>query len=327
MSQDEDVNGRAEAGVKVRNLRVDYSRRATAAVDNLDLDIARGEIFGLLGPNGAGKTSTFRVMATLQEPTHGEIFLSGRDARRNPEEARAILAYMPDLAPLPNDLRAEEYLRFLAECHGLNGQVRDTRVQECLEAVDLCDRRREFCRQLSLGMRQRLVLAGSLLHRPQVLILDEPASGMDPVARAALRDALRNQAATGATIILSSHVLSELQDLCTSIGLMREGRLVDSGPLRDVLKRQGARGRRLRLRTIGSTDALLRWLAGPDGPPHAEPHLVHHEVECNFPASDSEQAAFFERIGAAGLGIVSMREMETSIEDVVLGLNRNGDSK
>lgn len=315
-----------QSGVTVRNLRVDYSRRI--AVNCLDLEIAPGEIYGLLGPNGAGKTSTFRAMATLQEPTHGEIFLAGCDARRNPEMARAILAYMPDLAPLPNDLRADEYLRFLAECHGLHGQPRNTRVQECLEAVDLCDRRREFCRQLSLGMRQRLVLAGSLLHRPRVLILDEPASGMDPVARAALREALRQQAAGGTTIVLSSHVLSELQDLCTSIGLMREGRLIDSGPLRDVLQRQGARSRRLRLRTIGSPEVLMRWLSGPDGPPRANPHMVHHEVECSFPASDSEQAAFFQRIGAAGLGIVAMRELETSIEDVVLGLHqRNGGTK
>jgi len=319
MSQPPPLRDPAGPSVIVRDLRVDYGRRI--AVNRLNLEIAPGEIFGLLGPNGAGKTSTFRVMATLQEPTHGEIFLAGRDARRTPELARAILAYMPDLAPLPHDLRAEEYLRFFAECHGFYGKARDTRVAECLEAVELTDRRREFCRQLSLGMRQRLVLASSLLHRPQVLVLDEPASGMDPVARAALREALRRQAAAGATIVLSSHVLSELQDLCTSIGFMREGRLIDSGPIREVLQRQGSRTRRLRLRTFGSTEKLIRWLAGPDGLPQAEPHLVHHEVECNFAAGDSEQAAFFGRLGAAGLGVVAMRELETSIEDVVLGLH------
>ncbi len=313
------------ASVCVRNLRVDYGRRT--AVDGLDLEIAAGEIYGLLGPNGAGKTSAFRVMATLQEPTHGEIFLAGRDARRAPEAARAILAYMPDLAPLPQDLRAEEYLRFFAECHGLTGKVREARVDECLEAVDLTDRRREFCRRLSLGMRQRLVLASSLLHRPQVLILDEPASGMDPVARAALREALRRQAATGATVILSSHVLSELQDLCTSIGLLREGRLLDSGPLREVLQRHGARARRLRLRTVGSLEELRQWLAGPGGLPGAEPRVVQREIEFEFAAGDAEQAAFFQRLAAANLGVVSLREIETSIEDVILGLHKNGETK
>jgi ABC-2 type transport system ATP-binding protein len=311
--------------VIVRDLRVDYGRRI--AVNRLSIEIAPGEIFGLLGPNGAGKTSTFRAMATLQEPTHGEIILGGRDARTAPEQARAILAYMPDLAPLPADLKAEEYLKFFAECHGFYGEARDLRVGECLEAVDLCDRRHEFCRQLSLGMRQRLVLASSLLHRPRVLILDEPASGMDPIARAALREALRRQAAGGATIVLSSHVLSELQDLCTSIGLMREGKLIDSGPLREVLQRQGTRARRLRLRTVISSEALREWLAGPDGLPNSAPRLVQRDVECDFSGGDVEQAEFFQRLGAAGLGVVSMREVETSIEDVVLGLNKNGENK
>ncbi len=318
-------NATGEAGVVVRDLRVDYGRRI--AVNRLNLEIGRGEIFGLLGPNGAGKTTTFRVMATLQEPTHGEIFLAGSDARRNPEQARASLAYMPDLAPLPVDLRAEEFLKYFAECHGLTGSARDARVDECLEAVDLMDRRRDFCPKLSLGMRQRLALACCLLHRPRVLILDEPASGMDPVARAALRAALKREAASGTTIVLSSHVLSELQDLCTSIGLLQEGRLLDSGPLRDVLQRQGNRTRRLRFRTIGSVSDLIQWLASPAGLPNCEPHVIHHEVECNFSGDDAEQAAFFQRIGASGLGIVAMREVETSIEDVVLGLRRNGDNQ
>lgn len=309
-------------GVCVRDLRVDYGRRI--ALHGLSFEVPRGEIFGLLGPNGAGKTTAFRAMATLQEPTRGEIYLAGRDARHHPEAARAILAYMPDLAPLPQDLRAEEFLRFFAECYGLWGKARDQRVEACLEMVDLRERRRDFCRQLSLGMRQRLVLASSLLHEPLVLILDEPASGMDPHARAALRDALRAQAALGTTIILSSHVLSELQDLCTSVGLLQAGRLVDAGPLREVLQRQGLGRRRLRLRTSGSVAALLGWLtAGPGGGvPGVQ--VAAQEVECQFVANDGEQATFFQRIGAAGLGVVAMREIDVSIEDVVLGLHQAG---
>ena len=242
-------------GVCIHDLRIDYGRRT--AVHGLDLTIAPGEIFGLLGPNGAGKTSTFRVLATLMEAVHGEVFLDGRDARREPERARAVLAYMPDLAPLPHDLRAEEYLRFFAECHGLAGRARDTRVEDCLEAVELGERRRDFCRTLSLGMRQRLALARCLLHEPAVLILDEPASGMDAAARASLRAALKRQAAAGATIVLSSHILPEIQEICSSIGLLHEGRLIDAGPLRDVLQRQGRRQRRLRLRASGPPEALL----------------------------------------------------------------------
>ncbi len=307
--------------VCVRNLRVDYGRRV--ALHGLSFEVPAGEIFGLLGPNGAGKTTAFRAMATLQEPTHGEVTLAGRDVRRHPDAARAILAYMPDLAPLPQDLRAEEYLRFVAECFGLWGKERDRRVEDALERVDLRERRRDFCRQLSLGMRQRLVLASSLLHHPLVLILDEPASGMDPHARAALRDALRQQAALGTTVILSSHVLSELQDLCTSVGLLQAGRLVDAGPLRDVLHRQGVGRRRLRLRTSGPADALLGWLAGAEGGVPGV-RVGAQEVDCQFVANDGEQAEFFRRVGAAGLGVVAMREIDASIEEVVLGLHQPG---
>ena len=319
------ANGQSpDTSVRVRNLRVDYGRRK--ALDGISFEVPGGEIFGLLGPNGAGKTTAFRVMATLQEPTHGEVFLAGRDARRDPDAARAILAYMPDLAPLPQDLRAEEYLRFVAECFGLWGRERDGRVEASLEMVDLRERRRDFCRQLSLGMRQRLVLAASLLHHPLVLILDEPASGMDPHARAALRDALRRQAANGTTVILSSHVLSELQDLCTSVGLLQAGRLADVGPLREVLQRQGIGRRRLRLRTSGPAEALLGWLAGPEGGVPGV-RVGQQEVDCLFVANDGEQAAFFQRVGAAGLGVVAMREIEASIEEVVLGLHQVGGSQ
>ncbi len=313
-----------DTGVSVRNLRVDYGRRI--ALHGISFEVPGGEIFGLLGPNGAGKTTAFRAMSTLQEPTHGEIHLAGRNARKDPDAARAILAYMPDLAPLPQDLRAEEYLRFVAECFGLWGKERDQRVEAGLEQVDLRERRRDFCRQLSLGMRQRLVLASCLLHRPLVLILDEPASGMDPFARAALRDALRAQAAQGTTVILSSHVLSELQDLCTSVGLLQGGRLVDAGPLREVIHRQGVGRRRLRLRTSGPAEALLGWLASPEGGAPGV-RVGQDEVDCQFAANDGEQAAFFQRVGAAGLGVVAMREIESSIEEMVLGLHEAGGSR
>ncbi len=314
-----------DTSVRVRNLRVDYGSRV--ALHDLSFDVPAGEIFGLLGPNGAGKTSAFRAMATLQDPTHGEITLAGRDARRDPGAARAILAYMPDLAPLPQDLRAEEYLRFVAECFGLWGRQRDERVETSLAQVELTDRRRDFCRQLSLGMRQRLVLASSLLHQPLVLILDEPASGMDPHARAALRNALRAQAAQGTTIILSSHVLSELQDLCTSVGLLQSGRLVDAGPLREVVARQGVGRRRLRLRTTGPVDALLTWLAGEAGGNFPTTRVGAQEIECQCAANDEQQAAFFQRLGAANLGVVALREIEASIEEVVLGLHQPGDNR
>ncbi len=312
------MNTANPAGVWVRNLRVDYG--PVTAVPKLDLTISPGEIYGLIGPNGAGKTSTFRALATLLEPVHGEIFLGGRDARRDPESTRAVLAYMPDLAPLPEDLRAVEYLRFFAECHGLTGLIRDQRVASCLEAADLVDRRDSFCRTLSLGMRQRLNLARCLLHQPAVLILDEPASGMDVAARASLKKVLRTQAAQGTTVILSSHILPEIKDICTSIGLLQNGRLVDSGPTRTVLERQSQSAKKIRLRTAGSPAPLLAWLHSPDAFPAHSPLLKGTEVECHFPGDASDQARFFSRIAAADLGVIALEELHSSIEDVVLQL-------
>jgi ABC-2 type transport system ATP-binding protein len=308
----------ASHGVWVRNLRVDYG--PFTAVPHLDLTIPPGEIYGLIGPNGAGKTSTFRALATLLDPVHGEIFLGGRDARHDPEAARAVLAYMPDLAPLPEDLRAAEYLRFFAESHGLYGPARDQRVAACLEAVDLTGRQHVFCRALSLGMRQRLNLARCLLHQPKVLILDEPASGMDVAARASLKEALRAQAASGTTIILSSHILPEVQDICSSIGLLQNGRLVDSGETREVLLRQSHAKKRLRIRTAGSPENLLSWLYSPDALPAHAPVLRGDTVECQFAGDTEAQARFFTRLAGANLAVVSLEEIHSSIEEVVLRL-------
>jgi ABC-2 type transport system ATP-binding protein len=308
----------ARDGVWVRNLRVDYG--PFTAVPHLDLTIPPGEIYGLIGPNGAGKTSTFRALATLLEPVHGEIFLAGRDARHDPEAARAVLAYMPDLAPLPEDLRAAEYLRFFAESHGLFGSARDQRVKACLEAVDLTARQHVFCRALSLGMRQRLNLARCLLHRPKVLILDEPASGMDVAARASLKEALRAQAALGTTIILSSHILPEVQDICSSIGLLQNGRLVDSGETREVLLRQSQATKRLRIRTAGLPEDLLAWLYSHDALPAHSPVLRGDAVEFQFPGDAQSQARFFARLAGANLSVISLEEIHSSIEEIVLRL-------
>ena len=204
--------------IKMVDLRVDYGD--FAAVDSLSLSVPFGEVFGLVGPNGAGKTSSFKVLATLMEPTFGEVFLCGIDIALQPEKARRVLGYMPDLAPVPSDLKCWEFLDLYAAAHGLEEQERHDRITECLQKVDLEDKRQAICSTLSRGMKQRLVLAKTLLHRPKVMLLDEPASGMDPVSRVALRRILKELAAEGTTVIVSSHILSELSDMCTSIGFM-----------------------------------------------------------------------------------------------------------
>ncbi|RYD46410.1 MAG: ABC transporter ATP-binding protein, partial [Verrucomicrobiaceae bacterium] len=197
--------GGATPAIDIRSLRVDYGN--FVAVDDLTLSVPAGEVFGLVGPNGAGKTSTFRVLTTLMEPTYGEVFIDGIDALEDIASARRIIGYMPDLAPVPSDLKVWEFLDFHAAAYGLGSRSqRRDRVAECIEEVALTEQRNSWCKELSRGQTQRVVLAKTLLHRPRVLILDEPASGLDPLARRDLRHTLRNLAKTGATVFVSSHI-------------------------------------------------------------------------------------------------------------------------
>lgn len=304
--------------VRIAGLGVDYGDRR--ALDGVNLRVPRGEVFGLLGPNGAGKTTMFRVLATMLVPARGEVELCGRKLRGQMAEVRAAISYMPDMAPLPSDLKAVEYLRFFAEAYGLRGAERDRRVGECLEAVGLAERAKDFCTRLSLGMRQRLALAKAMLHKPRLLILDEPASGLDPMARADLKMALRRQAEEGATVILSSHVMAEIEDLCTSIGLLQGGRLLEAGPVRKVLARFAASAVRVLVRAPRRRDETAEWLRGLRGV----------TVEARFPDDETiglvldeavlGRAGLFSVLGSAGLGVTGMQVVEPSVEEVVMRL-------
>ncbi|RYD61288.1 MAG: ABC transporter ATP-binding protein [Verrucomicrobiaceae bacterium] len=304
--------------VRITGLGVDYGERR--AVDAVNLRVPPREVFGLLGPNGAGKTTMFRVMATLLPPTRGEVELCGEKIHVRPREVRSAIAYMPDLAPMPSDLRAVEYLRFFAESYGLRGKARDSRVIECLDSVGLRERSKDICTKLSLGMRQRLALAKAILHRPRLLILDEPASGLDPLARADLKKALRRQADAGATVILSSHIMAEIQDLCTSIGLLQRGRLLDAGPIRKVLAKFGQAETRIIVRAGGRRDELAAWLREVPGV-NPEPRCTDEEsIELRLDESKLSRAALFSALGEARLGVTGMHAVETSVEEVVVRL-------
>jgi len=304
--------------VRISGLGVDYAERR--AVDAVDLRVPPGEVFGLLGPNGAGKTTMFRVMATLLQPTRGEVMLCGEKIHERPREVRSAIAYMPDLAPMPSDLRAVEYLRFFAESYGLRGKARDVRVTECLDSVGLRERSKDICTKLSLGMRQRLALAKAILHRPRLLILDEPASGLDPLARADLKKALRRQADAGATVILSSHIMAEIQDLCTSIGLLQRGRLLDAGPIRKVLAKFGEGEARIIVRAAGRRDEVAAWLREVPGVNRELRATDEESIELRLDEAKLSRAELFTALGEARLGVTGMHVVETSVEEVVVRL-------
>jgi ABC-2 type transport system ATP-binding protein len=305
--------------IKMVDLRVDYGD--FAAVDSLSLSVPAGEVFGLVGPNGAGKTSSFKVLATLMEPTFGEVFLCGIDIALQPEKARRVLGYMPDLAPVPTDLKCWEFLDLYAAAHGLGENARRTRIAECLEKVDLEDKRDAICDSLSRGMKQRLVLAKTLLHRPKIMLLDEPASGMDPVSRAALRKTLRALAEEGTTVLVSSHILSELSDMCTSVGFMAAGKLVDAGKIEEVLARQGSAERQIKLELLDDSsvaackEAILE--AGV-----AEVSSTGNLVSFSMAGEGAEQVALLKGLIEQGLPVRNFEERRTSIEDVLLDLDQ-----
>jgi ABC-2 type transport system ATP-binding protein len=252
----------ATPALEISNLRVDYGR--FTAVNDLSLSLERGEIFGLAGPNGAGKTSTIRVLATLQEPTYGNVSVTGIDLFERPDKVHAALGYMPDLAPVIPDLKVWEFLDLYAASHGYRGSEKRDRVDASLAKVKLSEKREVFGKALSRGMTQRVVLAKTLLHDPALLLLDEPASGMDPIARRDMRRILQELAANGATIVISSHILSELSGMCTSVGIMHLGNLLRWGSIDTVLGAAEAEIVEIQMEVLEGLEAVTALLQGRD---------------------------------------------------------------
>jgi len=212
------------------------------ALRGIDLKIEAGDVYGFIGPNGAGKTTTIRILTTLMEPTSGSATVWGHDVRTEKASIRGIIGYMPDSFGVYQDMTVTEYMHFFAAAYGIPHRERASLVGGLLELTDLSYKRSALIESLSRGMHQRLALARTLVHDPQVLILDEPASGLDPRARVEIREILRELRSMGKTILLSSHILSELQEVCTRIGIIERGELVAQGTLAEVM--EGAREHR-----------------------------------------------------------------------------------
>lgn len=301
--------------IDIRSLRVDYGD--FVAVDDLSLTVPPGEVFGLVGPNGAGKTSTFRVITTLMEPTYGEVILDGVDVLEDLESARRIIGYMPDLAPVPSDLKVWEFLDFHAAAYGLGTKTqRRERVAECLEEVALTDQRHKWCKELSRGQTQRVVLAKTLLHRPRVLVLDEPASGLDPLARRDLRNALRRIASTGATVFVSSHILSELAEMCTSLCVMNRGKLLASGTVDEVRRQLGNTERVITATLLGRHEDAREWLSS-----HSAVHdlkVSGEQLIFGFKGDDEAQADLMEGLVRLGIRMRAFEEKRSSFEDILV---------
>jgi ABC-2 type transport system ATP-binding protein len=305
--------------LEIDNLRVDYGD--FTAVEDLSLTLAPGEIFGLVGPNGAGKTSTIRVLANLLEPTYGEVRILGHDLFEEPEAALEKLGYMPDLAPVVPDLKVWEFLDLYAHSYGLHGSEKRDRVDWCLGRVKLSDKRDVMGKALSRGMTQRVVLAKTLLHDPKLLLLDEPASGMDPIARRDMRLILQDLASRGASIVVSSHILSELSDMCTSVGIMHKGRLLRSGSIADTLASIQAEEAIVRIELLEGWEPAKAWLSNHGS--IDEIAIEGSRITFRFKGDKNDQSALLSTLVREEFRLVSFSPRETGIESVLMSLIEN----
>jgi ABC-2 type transport system ATP-binding protein len=223
----------AEAVIRTVNLRKEYS--GVTALKGIDLVVEEGDLFGFIGPNGAGKTTTIKILTTLLEPTSGDAFVGGFSVWDRKDEIRGLIGYMPDSFGVYRDMKVTEYLHFFAAAYGVPSSERDGLVKGLLELTDLAYKKDALIDTLSRGMQQRLGLARTLVHDPQVVILDEPASGLDPRARIEIREILMELQGMGKTILLSSHILSELAEICNKVAIIERGEMVAQGTLDEIM--------------------------------------------------------------------------------------------
>ena len=303
------------------------------AVAGVDLVVGPGEIFGLVGPNGAGKTTMMKILATLLAQTAGEAYVTGIPVDADPIEVRRRIGYMPDFYGVYDDLRVWEYLDFFARCYGVPANRRPTMIGELLEIVGLTDRRDSYVESMSRGMRQRLCLAHTLVHDPALLILDEPASGLDPRARVEMREILRELRTMGKTILVSSHILPELAEMCTGVAIIDRGRLLRSGSIDDI-ERSLRASALLRIDLLGDEAAVAaarEWL-GTDpriadvlgGTSNADGAV---RIEASFDGTPEAQADLLRAMVEAGHRVVGFSQATSDLEEIFLQVTGQTDEE
>jgi ABC-2 type transport system ATP-binding protein len=306
--------------IETRELTKTYGK--LTALDRLTLTVERGELFGFLGPNGAGKTTTIQILATLLKPTSGTAVIADLDVTRAGREVRRRIGYMPDSFGVYEGLTVREYLEFFAAAYDVPPNQRERTLSDVLELTDLGTKRDEMVGGLSRGMQQRLGLARVLIHDPEVLLLDEPASGLDPRARIEVREIFRELQSMGKTTLISSHILSEIAGICTSLGIIQQGRLVASGPIQQVLAEAGV-GNVVRVWIDGDAEAGASVLGELTGVARVEA-LEDGEIRAHM--TDGVEAAHevAALLVTRGLRLRRLESEATQIEEAYMRLTADG---
>ena len=306
--------------VEIKGLTKRY--RDLIAVRELDLSIDAGEVFGFIGPNGAGKTTTIKTLATLLEPTTGTVFVNGIDVLKHPLEVRKVIGYMPDFFGVYDDVKVWEYLDFFAAAYKIPVNKRKAIIDDVLELTDLTEKRESYVEGLSRGMKQRLCLAKTLVHDPKLLLLDEPASGLDPRARIEFRALLKELRSMGKTIFVSSHILPELADFCTSVGIMERGHLIVAGRVHDIVQK-----------LEGSILLDIRLTGGPENGAKAldlvrqhplvkDPKAEGEHLTLGFLGTHDELPQLLGLLVSGGLPVASFAQREADLEDVFMKVTK-----
>jgi ABC-2 type transport system ATP-binding protein len=287
----------------------------TKAVNDISFSVGRGHVFGYIGPNGAGKTTSMRILATLDLPSYGDAFVDGFSVVNDPELVRRRLGFMPDSFGTYRDVNCHEYLDFFARAYGLIGRTRNERLKWVLGFTGTESMAEKPIRGLSKGMKQRLCLGRALIHDPAVMILDEPASGLDPRARIELRRMIRELADRGKTILISSHILTELAEMCDSVGIIEQGRLLATGSVEQI-QHQSSQHREVVIRVLGQADAAAADLGqqGDVGTPIVDGDLIRFE----FSGDLVDQAALVAWLVGQGYQVAEVNSHKKSLEDVFL---------
>ncbi|HOJ10343.1 MAG TPA: ABC transporter ATP-binding protein [Clostridiales bacterium] len=301
----------------IENLVKQYGK--FKAVDNLSMEIKEEQIYGFVGANGAGKTTTMKIIAGLLKATSGKVALGGVDIEANPGRVKSRIGYMPDFFGVYDDLKVSEYMDFYAGVYGIAKSKRKELSDQLIELVNLQDKTDVYVDTLSRGMKQRLCLARSLIHDPELLILDEPASGLDPGSRVEMKEILKELRKMGKTVLISSHILSELSEMCTSIGIIDRGKMVASGPVADIIKK-ASYNRVIRIKVTGSPEMAVKFLK--EQPSVGSISEASDYIDADFNGNEQELASILRGMIYANISVISFMELEKNLESAFMSIIR-----